>query len=820
MTLRRPTASFRSFLLFFPGLMLGVTQCSNADEAISEAVPRGVVVDDADEPQANLKEAQPSPFRPVSRMVRKTTSDPLVELCKETVEVTSRRMLSTDLHTPWQMIHALLGLRNDFRMLHNGEQINGLDWIAEGQTYENEYWFERTKHGGRAHPYSRPYAFEGHANQTIALISMSGVELDREFGTAGGSVTMRDMIRHAQMTISPKDEPTWTLWALSRYLPPSARWQSEDGQEWSIEKLMQVEVGKPERGAPCGGTHGLFALAHARNVYLQQGKPLRGVWLQAEYKIRKYINTARMQQNSNGSLSSNYFRGREYNPDFNKRMASVGHVLEFLMIALPQNELNSQWVRRAVHSAATELMNNRKAYVKCSPLYHTVNALNIYLDRVNPAEPVEMAVKPGRRTVQVDEPQTNKVPIKTVSQPKVVAEAPKTEVTPAPEMKPAPIDITPKNDIGSTELKVEDTPPKPIAEQGEWKATPQERREVIDVPDNKVGGAESSSDADVKHEKPTTDAVPAEAAALKLPTADAPKKTKEEAVEKTTELPAATALTVPAAEQTPVVEIPKAEPSETPEPQPETVEPSAVPPVVKEPVTEGPADGSLMGLVVPAAPVAESVVTVTDPSLGLSADRTETALTPVPDSLTTVDAGTTSTLSAASAMPAQTAASAYDAIVAAMEIREGMSVAEVGSGDGLFVHAISKAVGEKGSFFAIDSSAEMVEQLESMVEQDKLSNVYVVRNDDETLQLMTRRVEIVLLCDTYQKLKQPVSIVSSVQRTLKPGGDFVLVESRNLDQTERNAIINAVTESGLDFVSDMSVPGFESGTFLRFRRAF
>ena len=114
---------------------------------------------------------------------------------------------------------------------------------------------------------------------------------------------------------------------------------------------------------------------------------MRGVWLEAEYKIRKHINIARMQQNTNGTLSSNFFRGRSYEYDFNKRMASAGHVLEFLMIALPQEELQEQWVRRAIDATSRDLLNNRRAYVKCSPLYHAVNGLSIYLLRVKNNQP-------------------------------------------------------------------------------------------------------------------------------------------------------------------------------------------------------------------------------------------------------------------------------------------------------------------------------------------------------------------------------------------------------------------------------------------------
>jgi hypothetical protein len=323
------------------------------------------------------------------------STDPLAKRVYETREASRRRLLSTTEHTPWQIMHGMLALRQDFAIRHNGKTVSGLDWIASGPMFRGESWFSTTPHGGEAHRYSIPYAFEGHINQFLAMLSMSGLPLDHEFKTGSGVVTMRQMLKNAQMTVNEKEEVTWTLWALSRYLPSNAKWRNKNGESWSIERLVRIETAKSLTGAPCGGTHGLFALAHARNVRLRSGEPLRGAWLESEYKIRRYVRTARMQQNSNGTLSSNFFRGREYKSDFDKRMASTGHILEFLMIALPQEELSEPWVRRAIEATCNDLMANRRAYVSCSPLYHSVNALSIYLDRVA-ANPAEVAARPGK----------------------------------------------------------------------------------------------------------------------------------------------------------------------------------------------------------------------------------------------------------------------------------------------------------------------------------------------------------------------------------------------------------------------------------------
>lgn len=492
-----------------------------------------------EEPLIYLPEAgADSPFRSVSRPRRITSiSDDaaLIKLAEDAVDSTKRRLLSVETNSPWQIMHGLLALRREFQLKKDDQIVSGMDWVSSGPSYEGEAWFERTQHGGRAHPYSRPWAFEGHANQFLAVLSMSALQVDHQFQTPTGPITIADMVEHAQKVVSTKDEPTWTLWALSRYLPPDAAWTNVNGEPWSIERLVTIQTAKPLKGSACGGTHGLFAIAHARNVYLRSGKPLRGVWLDAEYKIRRHINIARVQQNSNGMLSSNFFRGREYKQDFNKRMASAGHILEFLMIALPQDELKEPWVRRAIKSTSEDLLRNRKAFVKCSPLYHAVNGLNIYLDRVRPASEAIALKDDESELTSVDvEPakELKRVPGTNISDTKVVMKEPAhnddvaTDVTPetGPPLVVDGADGSEPSEAVAMTTEGDATPevvaaPKP--ETKGWKkavrddtgdddlekSTSADESEEVDAPDNTSDGAEAET-ADEPEASEESPAVP------------------------------------------------------------------------------------------------------------------------------------------------------------------------------------------------------------------------------------------------------------------------------------------------------------------------
>ncbi|MEX0703611.1 MAG: hypothetical protein WD069_16060 [Planctomycetales bacterium] len=374
-----------------------------------------VIADDALAPLTSAAAAVPA-------------ADPLAELVDEAIRTSSRRRLVADLHTPWQIIHGVLAYRHEFLLRDGDADVPALDWIAKGPSYKGEPWFQKTEHGGRAHPFTKPYIFEGHPNQFLALMSMSKLPTDFRFETKDGPITVDDMVRNAQMDANTKEEITWTLWALSHYLPYDAQWHNKQGEAWSMERLVQIEVRNDVNRAACGGTHGLFALASARDAYLRAtGQPLRGVWLAADQKVQQHIQIVRMLQNPDGTFSTNFFAGRGPGRDFDAVLVSSGHTLEFLMRALPDERLNEEWIRRGVGAIARGLVDYRNAPLDCGPLYHAVSGLTLYRERTRPQAPplladaLEQAAKPVPLPVAPETPNAQPVERRPEPAPTVAA---------------------------------------------------------------------------------------------------------------------------------------------------------------------------------------------------------------------------------------------------------------------------------------------------------------------------------------------------------------------------------------------------------------
>jgi len=344
---------------------------------------------------------EPTPVVAVSAIDEQTLKDPLLEQVNEAIDVTTRRYLTATVHTPWQIMHGLLALRDKYLIKLGNEKVSAIDWVSNGATYRGEHWFEKTRYGGRAHPYSTAYAFEGHPNQLLAILSMCSLPMDHKIRAGNGTFTIAEMIKHTQAEVNAQEEITWTLWGLSNFLGTDARWENKYGEAWSIERLVRMQTHQPVHTAACGGSHGLFALSFARNVHVESGKPLRGVWLEAEQKIKRYIEEARLYQNQDGSFSTDYFKGRNSSRDFQTRLGSSGHTLEFLMLAMPKNRLKEQWVRNGVAALARDLIDHGRDPAECGALYHAMDGLVIYRDRMMPPSETEAASE-----VAESEPQT------------------------------------------------------------------------------------------------------------------------------------------------------------------------------------------------------------------------------------------------------------------------------------------------------------------------------------------------------------------------------------------------------------------------------
>lgn len=358
---------------------------------------------------ANFANAQAEPTAGTPTAAAPDLLDALLKQVDEAVDVNSRRYLVANSHSPWQIFHGILALRQNFQVKLGDQKVSAIDWVATAEPkFDNEPLIILTEHGANFHPFTRPYAFQGHPGQFLALLTPSNLPLEYKFQAGGKDITITDMLRDTMMNVNNQEEVTWVLWSLNHYLKSDASWVNKFGQPWSIEQLVQVESQAIVENAACGGNHGLFALSRALDKYLKAGQPLRGAWLQADMKIKRYTEISRSLQNRDGSFSANFYKGPEFSNDINTRLNSTGHTLEFLAASLPDARLREPWMQSAVQVLSHDLIQHKHQPVDCGPLYHSLNSLIIYRDRLRPGVSPQVVLKTANAGEAENQPQSDK----------------------------------------------------------------------------------------------------------------------------------------------------------------------------------------------------------------------------------------------------------------------------------------------------------------------------------------------------------------------------------------------------------------------------
>ncbi|WP_068077509.1 class I SAM-dependent methyltransferase [Novosphingobium lentum] len=140
-------------------------------------------------------------------------------------------------------------------------------------------------------------------------------------------------------------------------------------------------------------------------------------------------------------------------------------------------------------------------------------------------------------------------------------------------------------------------------------------------------------------------------------------------------------------------------------------------------------------------------------------------------------------------------------------IAPGMSVADIGAGEGYYTVRLADRVGARGRVLAQDIDPGVIKRLGARVEHDRLDNVSIKLGAGDDPRLPPASFDRIFLVHMYHEVVEPYAFLWRLMPALKPGGQIIVVD---LDRaTDHHGIAPALLFCEFDAV------GFHLAEFRR-----
>ena len=168
-----------------------------------------------------------------------------------------------------------------------------------------------------------------------------------------------------------------------------------------------------------------------------------------------------------------------------------------------------------------------------------------------------------------------------------------------------------------------------------------------------------------------------------------------------------------------------------------------------------------------------------------------------------------------------------ESILAALELKPGMNVADIGAGTGFYTLMFAQQVAPGGKVYAVDISDEFVRNIQRRASEQHLDNILGVVNHAKSVALPDASIDLAFICDTYHHFEYPMTTMRSLHQAMRPGGTVIIIDFRKIEgqssswvmghvRENKQAVIKEIEASGFQFVEENDL--LRSNYFLKFRK--
>lgn len=146
-------------------------------------------------------------------------------------------------------------------------------------------------------------------------------------------------------------------------------------------------------------------------------------------------------------------------------------------------------------------------------------------------------------------------------------------------------------------------------------------------------------------------------------------------------------------------------------------------------------------------------------------------------------------------------------MLANLGVQPGMTVCDMGCGNGFHTLRLAEMVGEEGTVYGVDVQPEMLKLLRDRFEEKAVENIIPILGSFHNPHLPRNSIDLILLVDVYHEFSHPEHMLRHMRDALKPDGVIVLVEYRLEDPDVPIKILHKMSKKQV--AKEMEANGFK-----------
>jgi ubiquinone/menaquinone biosynthesis C-methylase UbiE len=146
-------------------------------------------------------------------------------------------------------------------------------------------------------------------------------------------------------------------------------------------------------------------------------------------------------------------------------------------------------------------------------------------------------------------------------------------------------------------------------------------------------------------------------------------------------------------------------------------------------------------------------------------------------------------------------------VLAALDLKAGEILADIGAGSGYFTFRLAGKVGDNGRVYAVDINSDMVLYMNRYIRDKKIKNVTTILSVTDDPLLPDVSINRFFICNTWHHVGKRPQYIALMKKMLKPGGQIIV-----LDYKKKQLPVGPPPEMKVakrDVIREMEAGGFK-----------